>query len=96
VVRVAAAVGQLDRRAPIIPVVVGAEADAVGASELLLAGGVWVPAIRPPTVAPWTTRLRITVSAVHTDEQVDRLIAGLVEAGLAGPGARGPRGAGAP
>jgi 8-amino-7-oxononanoate synthase len=96
VARVAAAVGQLDRRAPIIPVVVGAEADAVGASELLLAGGVWVPAIRPPTVAPGTSRLRITVSAVHTDEQVDRLIAGLVEAGLAGPGARGPRGAGAP
>jgi 8-amino-7-oxononanoate synthase len=96
VARVAAAVGQLDRRAPIIPVVVGAEADAVAASEALLAGGVWVPAIRPPTVAPGTSRLRITLSAAHTDEQVEQLIGGLVAAGLADPGARRERGAGAP
>jgi 8-amino-7-oxononanoate synthase len=95
VARVAAAVGQPGRRAPIIPVVVGAEADAVAASQLLLSGGVWVPAIRPPTVPPGTSRLRITLSAVHTNEQVDRLIGGLVSAGLATPGTRA-RGAGAP
>ncbi len=92
VARVAAAVGRAGHPSPILPVVVGAEADAVAASDRLLAGGVWVPAIRPPTVAPGTSRLRITVSAIHRDEEVDRLISGLVAAGLAGGG----RGAGAP
>jgi 8-amino-7-oxononanoate synthase len=95
VARVATALGRSGRWAPIIPVVVGAEADAVAASEQLLGAGVWVPAIRPPTVAPGTSRLRITVSADHTDEQVDRLIGGLVSAGLAAP-VRRHRGAGAP
>ena len=38
----------------------------------LLEHGVLVPAIRPPTVAPGTSRLRVTLSAAHTDAQVDR------------------------
>lgn len=58
---------------PIVPVVLGEEAAAVAASEALLAEGIWVPAIRPPTVAPGTSRLRVALSAAHTDEQVDRL-----------------------
>jgi 8-amino-7-oxononanoate synthase len=67
---------------PIVPVVVGDEADAVAASARLLDAGLLVPAIRPPTVAPGTSRLRIALSAAHTAGQVDRLVAGLTAAGL--------------
>jgi 8-amino-7-oxononanoate synthase len=62
---------------PIIPVVLGDEDAAIGASAALLAQGLWVPAIRPPTVAPGTARLRVTLSAVHTDAQVDELVEAL-------------------
>ena len=78
--RVARATGLPDHPSPILPVIVGSEGDAVAASAALLERGLWVPAIRPPTVAPGTSRLRITLSATHTDEQVDRLVAGLTEA----------------
>jgi 8-amino-7-oxononanoate synthase len=57
--------------------VLGTEARALRASEDLLAGGLWVPAIRPPTVAEGTSRLRVTLSAAHTDEQVTRLVQAL-------------------
>ena len=62
---------------PIVPVVIGDEAAAVAASASLLDRGLFVPAIRPPTVAPGTSRLRITLSAAHTDEQVDALLVAL-------------------
>ena len=39
--------------------------------------GMLVPAIRPPTVAPGTCRLRVTLSAAHTPAQVDALAAAL-------------------
>ena len=75
--RVGRAIGVPDHPSPILPVLIGAEEDAVAASASLLEKGLWVPAIRPPTVAPGTSRLRITLSATHTDEQVDLLLAGL-------------------
>lgn len=62
---------------PIVPVVLGDEGTAVAAAEALLARGLLVPAIRPPTVPPGTSRLRVTLSAAHTDAQVDRLVAAL-------------------
>ncbi len=59
---------------PIIPVVLGSEQAALRASAALLEQGLWVPAIRPPTVAVGTSRLRVTLSAAHADEDVNRLI----------------------
>ncbi len=67
---------------PIVPIIVGAEQAAVDAATALLAEGMLVPAIRPPTVAPGTSRLRLTFSSAHTDEQVDRLVATLEDLGL--------------
>ena len=72
---------------PIVPLVLGEEADALAAAARLLDQGLLVPAIRPPTVAPGTSRLRITLSAAHTEDQVDRLLAALaaLPAGSGGP-----------
>jgi 8-amino-7-oxononanoate synthase len=62
---------------PIVPVVLGSEERALAGAEALLERGLWVPAIRPPTVPPNTSRLRVTLSAAHTDEQVSQLVAAL-------------------
>jgi 8-amino-7-oxononanoate synthase len=59
---------------PIIPVILGSESKAMEISEKLQENGLLVPAIRPPTVARGTSRLRITLSCEHTDEQVERLL----------------------
>ncbi len=59
---------------PIIPVVLGSEQAALNASAALLEQGLWVPAIRPPTVPVGTSRLRVTLSAAHSDEDVTRLL----------------------
>jgi 8-amino-7-oxononanoate synthase len=65
---------------PIVPVVLGDEQRALDASKHLLdVHGLLVPAIRPPTVAPGTSRLRIALSAAHTDDEVDRLAKALAE-----------------
>jgi 8-amino-7-oxononanoate synthase len=58
---------------PIIPVVRGEESAALAAAERLLLAGLLVPAIRPPTVPPGTSRLRVSLSAAHTDGDVRRL-----------------------
>ncbi len=97
VARVATAVGRSGHRSPIVPVIIGDEADAVAASSELLDRGLWVPAIRPPTVPRGTSRLRVTLSAIHTDEQVDRLVGALTDLGLAAAvEGVGPGGDGAP
>ncbi len=67
-----------DHPSPIVPVVLGSEEAASAASASLLAEGLWVPAIRPPTVPVGTSRLRVTLSAAHRDEDVERLVAALV------------------
>jgi len=61
---------------PIQPVLLGSTARVLRAQEELLNAGFWVVAIRPPTVASGSSRLRVTLSAGHTEDQVD----GLVEA----------------
>jgi 8-amino-7-oxononanoate synthase len=67
---------------PIQPILVGDSAKAVELSERLLAKGILVPAIRPPTVPEGTARLRVTLSAAHTEAQVDRLLEALEKAAL--------------
>ena len=69
---------------PIIPVILGDEAAALHASQQLLELGLLVPAIRPPTVAVGSSRLRIALSAAHTDEQINDLLTALHALGLDG------------
>jgi 7-keto-8-aminopelargonate synthetase-like enzyme len=58
---------------PIVSIVLGSEERALGVSEELWKRRIFVPAIRPPTVPPGTSRLRITIRADHTLEQIDML-----------------------
>jgi len=59
---------------PIIPVVVKESKTALEFSARLFEHGIFVSAIRPPTVPPGTARLRITVTAAHTEEDVETLL----------------------
>jgi len=59
---------------PIIPLHIGSSEKALLFSQKLLQGGIFIPAIRPPTVPPGTSRLRITLMATHTREQIDFLL----------------------
>jgi 8-amino-7-oxononanoate synthase len=61
----------------IVPVIVGEPAAAVELSRQLEAEGLLVPAIRPPSVPPGTSRLRISLTAGHSEEDVARLIEAL-------------------
>jgi 8-amino-7-oxononanoate synthase len=65
---------------PIQPLVLGDAARALAVSRALYERGFWVAAIRPPTVPKDTSRLRITLSAAHTPEQVDGLLEALRDA----------------
>jgi 8-amino-7-oxononanoate synthase len=60
------------------PLIVGDNEAAVAASDALLADGILVPAIRPPTVPVNTARLRISLSAAHEVADVERLAAALM------------------
>ncbi|BCX89319.1 8-amino-7-oxononanoate synthase [Methylomarinovum tepidoasis] len=64
---------------PIQPLVVGDNERALRWSRWLLERGYWVAPIRPPTVPAGSARLRITLSAAHSEEQVDGLLAALAE-----------------
>jgi 8-amino-7-oxononanoate synthase len=65
---------RLNHPSPIIPIVLGDEAAALRASQQLLERGLLVPAIRPPTVPVGSSRLRVALSAAHTDEQITALL----------------------
>jgi len=67
---------------PIVPIVLGDEDRALKASAALLERGIFVPAIRPPTVPVGTSRLRIALSAGHTDAMLAELVAGLEAIGV--------------
>lgn len=61
------------------PVVIGDNHETARVAHELLQRGVWVPAIRPPTVPQGTARLRVSLSAAHSADQVDRLLSALCE-----------------
>jgi len=61
------------------PLLIGDAGDALRWSEQLAARGIWISAIRPPTVPANSSRLRITLSAAHSEAQVDRLLVALSE-----------------
>jgi 8-amino-7-oxononanoate synthase len=65
--------------APIFPVVLGDEARSLAAARALRARGFFVRAIRPPSVPRGTSRLRVTLSAGHTEAQVDAFLGALDE-----------------
>ena len=68
---------------PIFCVAYGCESAALRAAESLLRKGLHAPAIRPPTVPPGTSRVRIALSAAHSDEDIDALIDALTTVGNA-------------
>ena len=59
------------------PLIIGRNEDALAVMSALDAHGLWVPAIRPPTVPEGTARLRISLSAAHHADDVVRLLAAL-------------------
>ena len=58
---------------PIQPILVGSDKDALNMAAALADAGFFVPAIRPPTVPEGTSRLRITLSAAHSETQISLL-----------------------
>lgn len=71
--------GLMPSRTAIQPWWVGGVAEALALAERLEAQGIWVPAIRPPTVPAGTARLRVSLSAAHTDHDLQRLGHALLE-----------------
>lgn len=61
---------RMDPAAPIVPVVVGPADATMAITESLLRDGVYLQGIRPPTVAPGTCRLRLTVSSEHDPDEL--------------------------
>ncbi len=68
-----------DSLTPIQPLIIGSSKQTLFLSELLLEKNILISAIRPPTVAEGTARLRVTFSAEHTEEQLNKLLAVLEE-----------------
>lgn len=66
---------------PILPVLIGPEAETMALCDALLARGVFAHGIRPPTVPEGTARLRVSPMATHTDEQLERVLQAFAEVG---------------
>ena len=68
-------------QSPILPLLIGDTERAMRLSAALLERGVFVPAIRPPTVPPGTARLRVVPMATHTDEDLEEGLEAFADAG---------------
>jgi 8-amino-7-oxononanoate synthase len=64
---------------PIQPVIIGSDSATMEVSERLWRQGIFVQGIRPPTVPPGTSRLRITVTAAHKSEHLEQLAEALAQ-----------------
>ena len=64
-----------------MPVIIGPEDKTMKMSEALLKRGVFVAGIRPPTVPPGSSRLRVTLMATHSDEDIAYAVGAFEEAG---------------
>jgi 8-amino-7-oxononanoate synthase len=71
----------VDSPTAVQPLIIGSNEDALAVAARLDTQGLWVPAIRPPTVPLGTSRLRISLSAAHRFDDLDRLHAALVRTG---------------
>ncbi|MEB2310063.1 MAG: 8-amino-7-oxononanoate synthase [Candidatus Brocadiaceae bacterium] len=67
-------VNTLPIESPIIPFIIGSTEGAVNLSIKLFENGILIPPIRPPTVPPGTSRLRISLMATHSEDDIKRLI----------------------
>ena len=70
----------MESQTPIQPIVIGDNEQAMRISQSLEQQGILVTAIRPPTVPKGTARLRVTLSASHEEEDIDRLLSALEKA----------------
>ncbi|AGL03393.1 8-amino-7-oxononanoate synthase [Desulfoscipio gibsoniae] len=71
----------LSEESPIIPVLIGDANKTIQMAQLLFSLGVFTPGIRPPTVPPGTSRVRVTVMATHTREELDTALHAFAQAG---------------
>lgn len=67
-------------QSPIIPILLGDSSKAVELSNRLLKMGIFIPAIRPPSVPPGKARLRLTVNALHYEAQINEMVSKLKKA----------------
>lgn len=74
-----------DSHTAVQPLIIGDNDTALAVAAALECDGLWVPAIRPPTVPAGTSRLRISLSAAHSHDDLDRLCMALQRAGAALP-----------
>ncbi len=65
---------------PIIPLAVGGSADALALAGRLNEQGIYAPAIRPPTVAPGSARVRLSLRADLSDDELDRVVSAVADA----------------
>ncbi|KNZ68637.1 8-amino-7-oxononanoate synthase [Thermincola ferriacetica] len=71
----------LTSQTPIIPIIIGDAEKAVEFSKQLLEEGIFIPAIRPPTVPQGTSRLRLTLMATHSLEDINHVLTKIQEIG---------------
>ncbi|MDP9018150.1 MAG: 8-amino-7-oxononanoate synthase [Candidatus Eremiobacteraeota bacterium] len=64
----------IDQLGPIVPVIVGREESAKSLETLLLEQHIYAPAVRPPTVPPGTSRLRLSIRSDHSEDQMNKFL----------------------